>query len=544
MSKKKKYSKPSTTPPTKPAAAVKDAAASDGSQEFSVKRIKAKDTVWDNRYSDPASQARSQNRSPNVGRALPSTADEVRNELENAISSPKDIAQLSRKLYAINPRYASLINYRSNMYLWRYKITPHRIYTKSRAQSNRPISQDEFNSDYRLMLEAVDGLNIETKFPNLLRQLFINGAVYFTTVFNEEQVLIDTLLLPIDYCRKIGETQYGTSIIQFDRQYFDGLGLNASELKDYLATFPSEIQKDYRKYKKDATLRWQRLDPTYSSCLMTNEYGVPSFFYLYASILNYEQYQDNELERNENLLKYIVVQKMPIYQDKLVFEMDEVAALHNSRKSIIDRGDKSRLLTTYGDVSVQRIAEDESTQSDILAKALNSIYSNGGFNPTFFTGESVQALNRALIRDEGYVWQFVQQLTTFFNLAINNYVKLKFYEADLEILRISSYSYKDDIDTFKNNATLGVGKLDYIIASGTKQKNIQDTLDLETYLHLDQIKPRQTSYTQGAATVDAQGKEANKEDDEASKDDKSGIEPLDEKSDEQPESSASGGANN
>lgn len=40
MSKKKKYPKP-----TKPAAAVKDAAASDGSQEFSIKRIKAKETV-------------------------------------------------------------------------------------------------------------------------------------------------------------------------------------------------------------------------------------------------------------------------------------------------------------------------------------------------------------------------------------------------------------------------------------------------------------------------------------------------------------------
>ena len=536
MSKKKKYSKP--TAPTKPAAAVKDAAASNGTQTFSVKSVKDKKAIWANRYSDQASQARSQNRSPNIGRALPSTADGVRNELEDAISSPKDISQRSRKLYAINPRYASLINYRSNMYLWRYKVTPHRIYTKSRAKSNRAISQDEFNSDYRLRLEAVDGLDIETKFPNLLRQLFINGAVYFTTVFNEEQVLIDTLLLPIDYCRKIGETQYGTSIIQFDRQYFDGLGLSTSELKDYLATFPSEIQKDYRKYKKDSTLRWQRLDPTYSSCLMTNEYGVPSFFYLYASILNYEQYQDNELERNENLLKYIVVQKMPIYQDKLVFEMDEVAALHNSRKSIIDRGDKSRLLTTYGDVSVQRIAEDESTQSDILAKALNSIYSNGGFNPTFFTGDSVEALHRALIRDEGYVWQFVQQLTIFFNLVINNYVKLKFYEADLEILRISSYSYKDDIDTFKNNATLGVGKLDYIIASGTKQKNIQDTLDLETYLHLDQIKPRQTSYTQGAATT-ATDDPANKEDDDkGSKDDKFGIEPLDEKSDEQPAKSS------
>ena len=45
MSKKKKYSKPATTPPTKPAAAVKHAPPSDGSQEFSVKRIKSKDTV-------------------------------------------------------------------------------------------------------------------------------------------------------------------------------------------------------------------------------------------------------------------------------------------------------------------------------------------------------------------------------------------------------------------------------------------------------------------------------------------------------------------
>lgn len=40
MSKKKKYSKP-----TKPAAAVKDAAASDGTQTFSVKRVKDKKTV-------------------------------------------------------------------------------------------------------------------------------------------------------------------------------------------------------------------------------------------------------------------------------------------------------------------------------------------------------------------------------------------------------------------------------------------------------------------------------------------------------------------
>lgn len=52
--------------------------------------------------------------------------------------------------------------------------------------------------------------------------------------------------------------------------------------------------------------------------------------------------------------------------------------------------------------------------------------------------------------------------------------------------------------TYKENATLGVGKLDYIIASGIKQKNIQDQLYLEKFLQLDALVPMQTSYTQTA----------------------------------------------
>lgn len=58
---------------------------------------------------------------------------------------------------------------------------------------------------------------------------------------------------------------------------------------------------------------------------------------------------------------------------------------------------------------------------------------------------------------------------------------------------------------YKNNATLGVGKLDYIIASGTEQKNIQDVFNLESYLHLDEISPMQTSYTQAPEDRDTGG---------------------------------------
>ena len=108
---------------------------------------------------------------------------------------------------------------------------------------------------YNLMLEVADGLSIETKFPAMLSLLYINGAVYFTTACDEESVTIDTILLPDAYCRKIGETQYGTNIIQFDFSYFQNIGAQGDDLKELLKSFPKEFQRCYNKYLVDSNLR-------------------------------------------------------------------------------------------------------------------------------------------------------------------------------------------------------------------------------------------------------------------------------------------------
>lgn len=86
---------------------------------------------------------------------------------------------------------------------------------------------------------------------------------------------------------------------------------------------------------------------------------------------------------------------------------------------------------------------------------------------------------------------------------------------------ISSYTYTDDIKVFRDNATLGVNKMDYLIASGIEQKHISDVLALEKILGLDQITPMQTSYTQTAEdrTKESDGADIQKNASE------SGIEP-------------------
>ena len=391
-----------------------------GAQEASNFKISRSKTL-EKLYSDDRSTKRRYDDSITTTRLSYANAAAVRNALATATSDISKIVECSNQLYITNPIYASVINYLSDMFMWRYKVTPHKVYSKSKAKSKKQLAAEDYKIMYHLMLEVVEGLSIETKFPSLLTYLFVRGAVYFTTICDEDSLTIDTLLLPEKYCRKIGETQYGTAIIEFDYSYFDDLGLSTDELKDYLKSFSSEMQKGYRRYKNDTTnFRWQMLDPHFSSGLLMNEAGLPTYFYIYGGILDYEKYQDNELERNENSLKYLVVHTMPVFQDQLIFEVDEVAAIHKSLRKIVDTGDKARLITTYGDVHVENVAENDTAENQALSKAFKAIFHNAGFNSGLFTSESVEALNMSLIRDKGMVWRYVQSFVSFYNIAVNN----------------------------------------------------------------------------------------------------------------------------
>lgn len=384
--------------------------------DFKTNRIKKLKTL----YSDTPSEKRRFDEQPGYTTREFNNAAAVRKALTDALNNTDSIEAASKKLYAINPIYAGIINYLANMYSWKYKVTPHRLYTKSKAKMRKKPKEDDFRNMYSLMLETVDGLSIETKFPSLLTLLYICGSVYFTTVCDTDSITIDTILLPNKYCRKIGETQFGTAIIEFDCSYFRDLGLTETDLNDYLKSFPAEFKSLYHKYLKDPSQRWSVLDPHYSSGILLNEVGIPTWFYLYGSILDYEKYQDNELERSDNLLKYIVVHTMPHYEDKLIFEVDEVEAMHKSLRRIVETGDKARLITTYGDVHVDRIADNDTAENEVLSKAFKTIFNSGNLNNALFTAESVEALKVSIKRDKNYVWHHIQQILNFYNIAINN----------------------------------------------------------------------------------------------------------------------------
>ena len=467
--------------------------------EFKKNRISGLEEL----YSDEQSARRWGDRTTGYSASTYSDATSVRQALEDALTGPATVAETSKKLYATNPIYASVIDYLANLYMWRYKVTPHQTLTGTTKKVTTKGA--DFGTMYSLMLEVVDGMAVETKFPSLLTLLLTSGAVYITTIVNEESYTLDSIILPNQYCRKVGDTQYGTAVISFDFSYFQNIGYQGKELDKFIKQFPPEFKKGYNRYLKNATLRWQILDPRFSTGVLINDAAIPTIFYLYGSLLNYQQYQSNELERNNNKLKYLVIQKMPIFQDKLVLEVDEAKSLHRTLAKVVNTSEKARLITTYGDISIEQIGEKETTENVTLKNAFKTIFNDAGLNNTLFTSDSVETLLQSIRKDQSVMWKYIQQFVNFYNVAINNWFDFKGYEAIFEILPVSLYNYKDDIEVYKTNATLGVGKLDYLIVSGIKQKNVTDQLNLEAFLNLNQITPMQTSYTQTAVDRAADG---------------------------------------
>ena len=230
---------------------------------------------------------------------------------------------------------------------------------------------------------------------------------------------------------------------------------------------------------------------------MLNEKSIPTLFYAYGSIINYENYQANELERSGAQLESIVVHKLPTYQNELILEIPEMNVLHKKLAPLVTNASRARLMTTIGDVTVQHLQDKETRENTILEKAFKSVFDNAGLNNAQFTGDSKEAIASSMRIDKNIVWSQVEEFMNFINVAVNNLIKpIRGYQIEIEMLPISRDTYVEDLRTYRENASLGVGITSFIVASGIKQKNIQSYLEMEKNLdYVNRLKPLQSSHT-------------------------------------------------
>lgn len=441
-------------------------------------------------YKDDRSIVRNVNQSKNESTSIGSLTIDTFNTNYYNVNNISIVRQYSREAYAFYPIYATLIDSLKNMFYWRYTFYPRLVKEKQKTADYQEV--------YFNMAEVVDGLSIETTFPHLLGKLLVDGALFITTVKRTGSKTISTVVLPPERCRITGTTQFGTNVFQFDFGYFDDQGLTKEQLNLLFPMYPSEMKDMYEAYKRDSNLRWQKLSPKFSAGFVLNDQSFPSFLRSLGAIIQYDQYRTNELERNEQQLVKIIAHKMPTWEDKLVVEIPEMTALHKSMSKTLTKNKYVRMLTTFGDLDVLSIGEDQSKENKTLSNAYAAIYNVDGENENLYNGDTKESLEFSLRRKESIVWQYVQELIAFYNLAINNQFNFKGYQCSLNMLPLSVYNYSNMLLQYKEGATLGASKLEYVVSLGTKQVDIPSKVELEDFLKLNELTPLSTSYTGGA----------------------------------------------
>lgn len=417
------------------------------------------------------------------------------------------IRTYSREAYAFYPIYSSIVDSLKNMFYWRYTFYPRSVKEKA--------TNADYQEIYYNMAEVVDGLSLETTFPQLLGKLLIDGSLFLTTVKRTGSKTVSTVILPPEYCRITGVTQFGTNVFQFDFAYFDDQGFTKEQLDILFTMYPPEMRTLYDTYKSDTKLRWQKLNPKFSAGFVLNDKSFPTYLRSLGAIMQYDHYRSNELERSDQQLIKIIAHKMPTWEDKLVVEIPEMTALHKTMSKVLTRNKNVRMLTTFGDLDVLSIGEDQTKENKTLANAYSAIYNVDGENSHLYDGDTKESLEFSLRRKESIVWKYVQDLMAFYNLTINNQFNFKGYQCSINMLPLSVYNYKDMILQYKEGATLGASKLEYIVGLGTKQVDISSKIELEEFLKLKNLTPLSTSYTGGA---NAAGMVDNKTSSEGSED--------------------------
>lgn len=413
-------------------------------------------------------------------------------------SNSLECTKLSTTLYDTNRIYSQLLNYLSNMFYWRYTVVPRKIKTSSTSK----IGKEEYKKMYSEMLEYADGISIETVFPTLLLYIFKNGKVNFSINADTKSKTISTIILPDEYCKSTFLTQYGTQEVMFDFSFFDSLGLKKEQLVELLNSFPQEFTELYNEYLENKSNRWKTLNAKYSTCISMNEEGFPTFLSVFYDIIDYKTYKLNELDRNTNQLERIITHEVDM--EKTGMDMKEIEELHDSLADVVCENKGATLITSPGRLGVQQLQEDVGQENKTLSNAYKTIYDNAGFNNELFSGDSDYSLSVSLKRDEVYVWNFVQKIESFYNLAINNCKHFhKNYQLSLKMLPISFYNEGEKLEIYHQAATLGVGVIDYIVATGTKQVDLESTLELEESLDLmNRLVPLQSSHTQSATSTE------------------------------------------
>lgn len=425
------------------------------------------------------------------------THDFTVEEIEDIIRSGEisSIRELSRYFYRTNGRYRNNINFFSNLFLYDTLVTP--LYESGKG-SKTQIIKAFYNA-----CTFVEALNVKTTLARIMREQLKSGVYYGILQEQGSKVVLQDL--PIEYCRTRFKDFNDLNILEFDITYFitkydDDQTRNAA-----LLNFPPVIQKGWRDYKaKRLTDTWIKVPASAGGIVFC--FAEDTTPLLIASLPDLAKLKDavsREEKRDENELYKLLIQRMPIDSNgHLVFELDEVAQIHDGVSRMLQDLDTVDVLTTFGETSLENLQESSAaTQANNrIEKYSDNAWDSLGSSKLFYNADNSSSLAYVIKRLESVLQEYINLYANWIRYLINSRFSRTGLTFDFEILPTTKFNIKEYMQYYLQAAQNGYPRMRVAAALGIKQRNLVSAIDFENeFLNLDEkMIPLLSSYTQSA----------------------------------------------
>jgi len=401
-----------------------------------------------------------------------------------AENDKKKMRAISDFFYRTNGIYQRICNYYATMYRYDWYTIP-TIFDEEILEDEKK-GQKVINEFFKV-LDCLDNTHVKKLCAEVTMKVIKYGVCYGAIVETSDSILFQEL--PIDYCR----CRYYVNnmpAIEFNMAYFDEHFKDVNYRMRVLKMFPKDFQKGYVLYKNRKLQPdyvgdgngWYLLDPgTAVKFSLTASADIPLFINVIPLLLDLDAAQDLDRRKQMQDLLKVIVQEAPLDKNgDLIFDMDELLDHHYTAIEMLSHAVGVDVLTTPLKVSSVDLSDSSNVDDDDLERVERTVYNAAGVPKNLFNSDRNIALSSSILQDEGVMRDLKLQLEILFDTIIQKRVSnKKKYNFRFYFLDTTQYNYKELAKTYKDQMTVGFGKMFAQIALGHSQNAILSTAYFE-----------------------------------------------------------------
>ena len=415
---------------------------------------------------------------------------------------PQSLRELSRYYYRTNGIYRNNIDLLAALLKYDTITTP--IF-----DINKKVNQKNIMDTFYQACSFVEELNVPINFCRISREILITGIYYGVLRADGKKYTIQDL--PVTFCRSRYKDFNNLDILEFNLQYFEKI-MDDNMRNAALLTFPVIVQQAYKKWEKKKTLDpWVEIPAEHGGICFGYGDRTPMLIAAIPSLYKMEEAVDREGRRDENELYKLLIQKMPIdNKGELVFELEEVADIHESVADMLQGRETIDVLTTFGDTSLESLQDSTaaSQSSDRINKYKTSAFDSLGRSAILFNADGSNALAYSIQRDEALMISLANIFANWIRFQINYKFTRANLTFDFTILPTTIFNQEKIQKQYFQGAQYGYSKMYAGVALGIKQTNQLSLMTFENdYLKMhEKMIPLQSSYTTSGSDIISEGK--------------------------------------